>query len=98
MEHYVKELMPYSWHSSLAKFRTGVSPLGLETGRYENLAVNHRTCFNCRILVESEQHALLNCPFCEDLQHEMYSQAFELENEFYSFNYDEKLVFLFNLA
>ena len=31
----------------------------------------------------------------EDLQHEMYSQVFELENSFYSFNDDEKLVFLF---
>ena len=40
---------------------------------------------------------LLNCPLYEDLQHEMYSQAFELENEFYSFNDDEKLVFLFTL-
>ena len=42
-------------------------------------------------------YVILYCLYLvyEDLQHEMYSQAFELENEFYFFNDDEKLVFLF---
>ena len=44
-------------------------------------------------------YVILYCLYLvyEDLQHEMYFQAFELENEFYSFNDDEKLVFLFNI-
>ena len=55
----MKVLMPIAWRSAFAKFRAGVAPLRLETGRYENLAVNQRTCFNCRNMVESEHHVLL---------------------------------------
>ena len=62
-EAYVKLIMPLSWRSALAKFRAGVAPLRLETGRYENLAVNQRTCFNCRDSVECERHVLLHCSF-----------------------------------
>ena len=67
----MKVLMPFAWHGSFAKFRAGVAPLRLETGRYENLAVNQRTCFNCRDMIESEHHVLLNCPLYEYLQLEM---------------------------
>ena len=97
-EPYVKVLMPYSRRSSLAKFRTGVPPLRLETGRYENLAVDQRTCFTCHNLVESEQHVLLNCPLYEDLHHELFNRAFELNSEFYSLNDNEKLIFLFTTS
>ena len=36
----------------------------------------------------------LNCPHYEDLHHELFNQAFELNSEFYSLNDDEKLIFL----
>ena len=65
-ETYVKVLMPFAWRSSIAKLRTGVAPLRLETGRYEGLAVNQRTCFNCNENVKSEQHVLLKCPLYEE--------------------------------
>ena len=97
-ETYVKLLMPYSWRSSLTKFRTGVAPLRLETGRYENLAVDQRACFICQDFVESEQHVLLNCPLFKDLHHELFNQAFELNSEFYSLNDDKKLIFLFTIS
>ena len=67
METYVKMIMPFSWCSAFAKFRAGVAPLRLETGQYENLVVNQRTCFNCRESVESEKPVLLHCPLYEDL-------------------------------
>jgi hypothetical protein len=35
------------YRSTYAKFRAGVAPLGIETGRYERLEVNERLCFNC---------------------------------------------------
>ena len=97
-EPYVKVLMHYSRRISLAKFRTGVASLRLETGRYENLAVDQRTCFTCHNLVESEQHVLLNCPLYEDLHHELFNRAFELNSEFYSLNDNEKLIFLFTTS
>ena len=67
-ETYVKVLMPFALRSSIAKFRIGIAPLRLETGRYEGLAVNQQTGFNCNENVESEQHVLLKCPLYEDLQ------------------------------
>ncbi|XP_063415978.1 uncharacterized protein LOC134697626 [Mytilus trossulus] len=42
--------------SSFAKFRSGVAPLKLETGRYEKKEVHERTCFNCSSIVEDEMH------------------------------------------
>ena len=71
--------MPFAWRSAFAKFRTGVAPLRLETGRYENLAVNQRTCFNCKESVESEQHVLLKCPLYEDLREFVYNEAFSIK-------------------
>lgn len=95
-EQYVKLLMPFSWRSAFAKFRSGVAPLRLETGRYENLAVNQRTCFSCRECVESEKHVLLHCPLYEDLQNEMFACALNVNSSFYSLNDDEKIVLLFS--
>ena len=94
-ETYVKVLMPFAWRSSIAKFRTGVAPLRLETGRYEGLAVNQRTCFNCNENVESEQYVLLKCPLYEDLQQTIFNQTFNINTGFYSLSDEEKLIFLF---
>ena len=35
VEHYCKMLMSFTHRSALAKFRCGVAPIRLETGRYE---------------------------------------------------------------
>jgi hypothetical protein len=45
--------------SAFAKFRCGVAPLRIETGRYENKIVNERVCFICHEQIEDEKHALL---------------------------------------
>ena len=87
--------MPFAWHSAFTKFRTGVAPLRLETGRYENLAVNQRTCFNCKENVESEQHVLLKCPLYKDLREIVYNEAFSINSSFYSLSDEGKLTFLF---
>ena len=65
-------------------------------GRYENLAVNQRTCFNCRESVESEKHVLLHCPLYEDLQYEMFYEASQVNPQFDILNDDEKIVYLFS--
>ena len=78
----MKVLMHFAWRSPIAKFRTGVAPRRLETGRYEGLGINQRTCFNCNENVESEQHVLLKCPLYEDLQQTMFNQAFNINTGF----------------
>jgi hypothetical protein len=54
--------------SALAKFRCGVAPIKLETGRYEKIAVDIRICPLCKITVECEKHILL---FCNAYEHIM---------------------------
>ena len=45
VEPYVLESnMSRGRRSALAKFRCGVAPIRLETGRYENLSVEQRVC------------------------------------------------------
>ena len=45
-----------------------LSPIRIETGRYERLALENRRCFNCVNHIENEEHVLLHCPLYEDLE------------------------------
>ena len=47
------------------------TPLRLETGRYERLQPDQRTCFQCTNRIKSEEHVLLACPLYEDLRQVM---------------------------
>lgn len=40
--------MSGKYTSAYDKFRAGASPIRIETGRYEDLDVNQRFCFNSR--------------------------------------------------
>ena len=68
VEPYVTEVMSRGRRSALAKFRCGVAPIRLETGRYENLPVDQRLCPFCVHTVEDEFHVVLCCPKYEDLR------------------------------
>ena len=76
-EHYVKQIMPYPFRSALAKFRCGVAPIRIETGRYghNRLPENQRFCFNCQTEVEDEFHVLMFCPLYNDLRNELVHRA-----------------------
>jgi hypothetical protein len=58
--------MPGKYKSSFAKIRYEVAPLKIETGRYEGVSIENRTCFNniCNVNngIENENHVLLECP------------------------------------
>ncbi len=54
--------------SAFAIFRCGVAPLRVETGRYENIPFNERSCFNCLDSIEDEIHVLLECPLYSDIR------------------------------
>ena len=60
--------MPKTHRGAYAKFRCGVAPIRLETGRYERLDESDRTCFHCPDMVENEQHVLLECPLYNDIR------------------------------
>ena len=45
-EKYLSVNMSGKYKSSFSKFRCGVAPLKIETGRYEGVSIENRTCFN----------------------------------------------------
>ena len=59
VEQYCKIIMPPSHRAAFSKFRCGVAPIRIETGRYEGLAEEMRLCPFC-ILVENELHVIQN--------------------------------------
>ena len=52
-ENYLTVNLPFRHRSALAKFRCGVAPLRIETGRYERLPLESKLCSQCN-LVENE--------------------------------------------
>ena len=74
-EAYIKcHVMSRTRRSALAKFRCGVAPLRIETGRYEMIPYEERYCFNCTNKIESEEHVLLECPLYNDIRLELLSK------------------------
>ena len=51
-EAYLKSILNFKHRSAIAKFRCGVAPIRLETGRYEHLNVDERICPICKTEVE----------------------------------------------
>ncbi|MEW8547938.1 MAG: reverse transcriptase family protein, partial [Candidatus Thiodiazotropha sp.] len=90
-ESYLNCIMSRCHRSAYAKFRCGVAPIRIETGRYERLSHDLRTCFNCINSVENEQHVLLKCPLYNDLREAMFNVLSDEFPEIRNFSDLEKL-------
>ena len=94
MKPYCKTNMPFRHKSAMAKFRTGVAPLRIETGRYEGLPETERTCTFCKDTVEDEFHVLFDCPLYNKIRLEAFQYAKIVNCHFNSLTKLEKFVFL----
>jgi hypothetical protein len=95
VENYCTMIMPPLHRSAFCKFRCGVAPIRLETGRYENLSEQNRTCPFCVNNVESESHVILQCSLYDDYRRNLFHKAAAVDPEFYNKSDNDKLVFLF---
>lgn len=95
VEQYCKIIMPPSHRAAFSKFRCGVAPIRIETGRYEGLAEEMRLCPFCNV-VENELHVILNCRMYDDLRETLYVKAQECAPHFNSMSDGNKFVFLFS--
>ena len=95
VETYCKMHMPYPHRSALSRFRCGVAPLRLETGRYENIPENDRVCLFCKGGIENEKHVLLECPMYESDRAVLINKANNLCDNYNTMSETDKLVFLF---
>ena len=91
--------MPKSHRSALCKFRCGVAPLRIETGRYEGLPIHRRTCPFCSVnndnVIESEYHALFECNLYNDLRSELLNKVVISAPNFNEMNLNDKFKFIF---
>ena len=96
VEPYVKSIMNKSNRSILAKFRCGVAPIRIETGRYEKNypPVENRTCYHCIDIVEDEYHVLMSCPVYNKERQELLNYVSSQDPTFHVLNNNNKFVYL----
>ena len=69
---YVKNSTNRYKRSILAKFRSGILQLRIESGRYSNTKVEERLCELCNLNeVEDEFHFLCKCPYLTNCREEL---------------------------
>ena len=95
VEKYCLIILPPSHRSAFCKFRCGVAPIRIETGRYENLSEEDRKCPFCRNIVEDEAHVILDCPIYEDFRPNLFLRASDVCNDFIDKNKLDQLNVLF---
>ena len=68
-EEYFSVNMPGKYKCSFAKLRCGVAPLKIESGRYEGVSIENRTCFNniCNVdnCIENEKHVYFSVQYMQ---------------------------------
>ena len=70
-------ILPPRHRSAFCKFRLGVAPILIETGRYEGLPAESRICSVCdTYFIENEKHVMLNCPVCDDFISDLFYKAY----------------------
>ena len=87
---------PFHYRSAFTKFRCGVALLRIETGRYENIDVSSRKCFNCPDYVEDEKHVLFDCPLYSDIRKDLVSALNNMFTNNDNMSDDDKLVRMFS--
>ena len=82
-EPYVKIIIQKKYRSAYAKFRCGVAPIKLESGRYGQnfLPVDQRLCESCGV-VEDEYHVLMDCEMYRDIRHDLFNEITTVELDF----------------
>ena len=68
-EKYLDCIQEKKYRIALSRFRISAHNLAIETGRYENIERNQRTCLSCNTgMPETEYHHLLVCTKYKDLR------------------------------
>ena len=92
-ENYLKGLVPRAHRSAFAKFRCGVAPLRIDTGRYKRLRVSadERICIFCQnLFVESKEHVLLSCPLHNYIREKLFREIRNHVDNFKGLSDDKK--------
>ena len=92
---FVKHHLSRYDRSILAKFRSGILQLRVETGRYTQLKLEDRTCQICNtVAIEDEFHFLCVCPKYNNLRDSLFQAAARKDIAFNDMSPHVKFVFL----
>jgi hypothetical protein len=97
-EKCVELFMPKNYRSALCKFRCGVAPIRIETGRYERLNVIDRICNICDNHdneIEDEKHVIMKCTLYDDVRETLFSDASDVCSDFLFLFGNDSMVYKF---
>jgi hypothetical protein len=96
-EPYCTRPIPRRHRSALGKFRCGVAPLRVETGRYTGIPVDLRHCVLCNNgSIEDEIHVFIECKAYTNIRNVLFSEANNMIDNFYNMSAIEKFTILFS--
>ncbi len=96
-ETYVLARLSRNQRSLVAQLRTGILPLAIETGRFNNILEDNRLCEMCDLNdVESESHFLLYCTLYDDLRECLFNDILQRNPDMFYWSDEEKLKWLFD--
>ena len=93
-ETYLNCIIGRNKKSAYAKFRCGVAPIRIETGRYENLRIEERLCPFCIGIVEDEVHVLTECSLYIDMRDELWKKIIESHPPSINMSRVDKYIFM----
>ena len=96
-ESYVRCMLNRSYRSLLAQFRSGILPLRVETGRYQNIPPEFRLCLMCNENVcEDETHFMFDCSLYDNIRCNYFSKIIQCYPEFTECTISDKLKIIMN--
>ena len=94
-EEYLTGYMSRQQRSLLAQFRGGILPLHVETGRWQNIPWEERTCKLCnQNCVEDEFHFLCNCDLYIAHRNSLFDKVTGKNLEFATLSTEDKFLYL----
>ena len=94
-EEYVLSFLPKGCRSVYAKLRCGILPLRIETGRYDGVALENRSCEFCsENVLEDEYHFMCSCDLYDDLRDSLYTNIMSVYPQFQDLTSNEKFIYI----
>jgi hypothetical protein len=95
LEPYLSMHISVERRSLLTRFRLGIAPLRIETGRWKKEQLDCRVCTLCRVGdVEDEMHVVMSCSRYSDLRFRLISVALQVYPAFYETSITQRFVYL----
>ena len=94
-EKYLLQSLSRPKRSMLAQFRTGILPLKVETGRFQQLPVEDRTCDFCSgSQIEDERHFLFDCSLYMSARKTLFDEVRTVYPDFDNLDSNDKMELL----